>query len=112
MILGEKTLSSADVANGLERRDEDGGKLEVFRLAVGGNLIEYGDGSTRAAAPAGEVDMGDGLEDDEEDGLLSFEYCCGFDRGHEALASTLSRSELVGDLELGRNISKIGSIVS
>lgn len=37
ILLGEKKLSSADVANGLERRDEDG-KLEGLRPAVGGTI--------------------------------------------------------------------------
>jgi len=51
-----------DVTNGLERRDEDGGKLEILRLVVGGNIAT----ASLDTAPVGEVDMGDELEDDEE----------------------------------------------
>ena len=50
------------VTNGLERRDEDGGKLEILRLVVGGNMAT----ASLDTAPVGEVDMGDELEDDEE----------------------------------------------
>jgi hypothetical protein len=46
-----------DVANGLERRDEDGGKLEILRLVVGGNMAT----ASLDTAPVGEVDMGDEL---------------------------------------------------
>ena len=46
-----------DVTNGLERRDEDGGKLGILRLVATASLD---------TAPVGEVDMGDELEDDEE----------------------------------------------
>jgi hypothetical protein len=52
----------SDVTNGLERRDEDGGKLEILRLVVGGNMAA----ASLDTAPVGEVDMGDELEDDEE----------------------------------------------
>jgi len=50
------------VTNGLERRNEDGGKLEILRLVVGGNKAT----ASLDTAPVGEVDMGDELEDDEE----------------------------------------------
>ena len=65
-----------DVTNGLERRDEDDGKLEILRLVVGGNMAT----ASLDTARVGEVDMGDELE------------------GHEVLESTLSWPELVGDL--------------
>ena len=79
-----------DVTNGLERRDEDGGKLEILRLVVGGNMAT----ASLDTAPVGEVDMGDELEDDEEADcyhLNKKSECSLWWCGHEVRESTLSR---------------------
>ena len=59
----KRSYQRCSVTNGLERRDEDGGKLEILRLVVGGNMAT----ASLDRAPVGEVDMGDELEDDEAD---------------------------------------------
>jgi len=59
-----------DVTNGLERRDEDDGKLEILRLVVGGNMAT----ASLDTAGVGEVDMGDELEDDEEAEVVAMKF--------------------------------------
>jgi hypothetical protein len=75
---------------------------------------QLGEGVTRclAAMPAGEVDMGDGLEDEEADCYHLNAFIAVVDRGHEVqtriypIATGARRRS-----ELGYGISKIGSII-
>ena len=86
----KKLLTNHDVANGLETR---------WRwLEIRGSRWQLGDGVTRRLAAAGEVDMGDELEDDEEADCYHLNKKSEVAMKFYIVESTVSRPELVGDL--------------